>query len=193
MALLLHETIPGHHLQVRRTVLLDKNIVFFCSFVYLNIILDSKINNTLQICHRHVQAHYTCYYILCNSKAVKCVCVCVLACVCKWSFSTHHVLLSIWIIRNKCFVNQLLLNWSTFQISIQSTQAGPSYRRHNLDDKYFQPPTLPPFYTAYIEVRFENLSYSHCLNVSTWFQWFSVLLYRLQYSIAAGEGSFIYG
>ncbi|XP_062620405.1 uncharacterized protein LOC134281979 [Saccostrea cucullata] len=37
------------------------------------------------------------------------------------------------------------------QGSIQSTQAGPAYRRQNLDDKYFQPPALPPFYTAYLE------------------------------------------
>lgn len=36
---------------------------------------------------------------------------------------------------------------------MQSTNVGPAYRRYNLDDKYFQPPFLPPFYTAYLEVR----------------------------------------
>eukprot|EP00105_Crassostrea_gigas_P009338 XP_011424246.1 PREDICTED: uncharacterized protein LOC105326090 [Crassostrea gigas] len=37
------------------------------------------------------------------------------------------------------------------QGSVQSTNVGPAYRRYNLDDKYFQPPFLPPFYTAYLE------------------------------------------
>nr|XP_022343173.1 uncharacterized protein LOC111136546 isoform X1 [Crassostrea virginica] len=37
------------------------------------------------------------------------------------------------------------------QGSIQLTQSGPMYRRYSLDDKYFQPPFLPPFYTAYLE------------------------------------------